>query len=243
MRLGKLAPRHDPRTLHLANYLNPEALPKIPTSKDWGDKVPTWPMYLNDQLGDCTIAACGHLIEEWSANAATEVSPTNSDIIKAYSAVSGYDPSTGANDNGAVEIDVLNYWRNTGVGGHQIAAYAACEPKNHSHIKAAVYLFGGCYIGLALPLSAQNQSIWSVTRGPDSAPGSWGGHAVNICAYDAHFLTVVTWGALMKMSWSFLDRYCDESYAVLSQDFINNGKAPNAIDWLSLQADLQQVAH
>lgn len=241
MKLGKLAPKHDPRTLHLANYLNPETLPKIPTQKDWSGKITEWGMMGNSTIGDCTCAAAGHMVMEWSANASTEVIPSDSDIIKAYSAVSGYDPRTGANDNGAVEINVLNYWRRHGIAGHKIAAYAACEPRNHSHVKAAVYLFGGCYIGLALPLSAQNQSIWSVTRGPDAEPGSWGGHAVSCIAFDEHYITCVTWGALKKISWSFWDKYCDESYAILSQDFINNGKAPNAIDWASLQADLKQI--
>jgi len=241
MRLGKLAPRHDSRTLHLADYLNPEVLPKIPSQYDWGKKVSAWRMLCNDTLGCCTISGAGHMIMDWTANASVETIPSDADIIKAYSAVSGYDPNTGANDNGAVEIDVLNYWRKTGVGGHQIAAYAACEPRNHSHIKASVYLFGGCYLGLALPLSAQNQRIWSVTRGPDAEPGSWGGHAVPVVAFSAHDLTVVTWGELKKMSWQFLNAYCDEAYAVLSQDFINNGKAPNAIDWNSLQSDLSQI--
>ena len=31
---------------------------------------------------------------------------------------------TGLNDNGAVILDVLNYWRKTGIGGHPISAYA-----------------------------------------------------------------------------------------------------------------------
>ncbi len=198
-------------------------------------------MMCNDTLGCCTISGAGHLIEEWSANANTEIVPADSDIISAYSAVSGYDPSTGENDNGAYELDVLNYWRNTGIANRKIYAYAACEPRNHSHIKASVYLFGGCYLGVALPLSAQNQRIWSVTRGPDAEPGSWGGHAVPIVAFDAHYVTVVTWGQLMKATWSFIDKYTDESYAILSQDFINNGIAPNAIDWTSLQADLSKI--
>jgi hypothetical protein len=241
MKLGKLAPKHDSRTLHLANYLNTGKLPPIPAQKDWSGKVPEWQELCNDRLGCCTISGAGHLIMDWSANVGNEIIPADSDIITAYSAVGGYDPQTGENDNGAYELDVLNYWRKTGVAGHKIDAYAACEPRNHAHIKASVYLFGGCYLGLALPLSAQNQSIWSVTRGPDSVPGSWGGHAVPIVAFSPHALTVVTWGELKQMSWSFLDKYTDESYAILSQDFINGGKAPNAIDWTSLQADLSKI--
>ncbi|HEX3643056.1 MAG TPA: hypothetical protein VHV10_17360 [Ktedonobacteraceae bacterium] len=241
MKLGKLAPRHDPRTLHLANYLNVGKLPPIPAQKDWSGKVRDWRMLANDRLGDCTAAAAGHLIMEWSANASTEIVPSDTDIISAYSAVSGYDPATGANDDGAVELDVLNYWRKTGIANRKIWAYAACEPRNHAHVKACVYLFGGCYLGVALPLSAQSQRIWSVTRGPGSEPGSWGGHAIPVVSYTAHTLTVVTWGQLQELTWGFLDKYCDESYAILSQDFINGGVAPNAIDWTSLQQDLNKI--
>src|SRR5437899_24368 len=183
MKLGKLAPKHDPRTLHLVNYLRTGILPKIPTSKDWSSKVPNWPMFLNNQLGDCTIAGAAHMIMDWSATSNIEIIPTDQDVLTAYSAVSGYDPATGANDNGAYALDVLNYWRNTGIARDKIFAYAACEPRNHSHVKASVYLFGGCYIGLALPLSAQNQAIWSVPSWGmhgSGRPGSWGGHAVNV---------------------------------------------------------------
>lgn len=246
MKLGKRAPKHDPRTLHLADYLNTGNLPKIPTQVDWSSKVSQWGMMGNSTIGDCTTAGAGHLIEAWSANASSEVIPSDADIIAAYSAITGYDPSTGANDNGAYETDVLNYWRSTGIAGHKIYAYTALEPRNHSHVKASIYLFGGCYIGLALPLSAQNQTVWSVPAWGTSgsgAPGSWGGHCVPIVSFSPHDLTVVTWGSLKKMSWSFLDAYCDEGYAVLSQDFINNGIAPNAIDWTSLQQDLNKVAH
>ena len=244
MKLGKLAPKHDARTLQFDKYLQPAALPKIPASKDWSGKVPQWLMLANDNLGCCTISGACHMIMDWSANANTEIVPTDSDVIKAYSAVSGYNPATGENDNGAVELDVLNYWRKTGIAQHKIFAYAALQPRNHSHIKAAVYLFGGVYIGLALPLSAQNQDIWDIPAGGfagDGRPNSWGGHAVNVCSYDDNYITVVTWGALKKMSWSFASHYMDEAYAVLSNDFINNGVAPNAIDWSALQADLKSI--
>jgi hypothetical protein len=79
-----------------------------------------------------------------------------------------------------------------------------------------------CYIGLALPISAQNQDVWAVPPGGsagEGSPGSWGGHAVPIVAYDSRGLTVITWGATKRMTWQFLDTYCDEAYALLSQDW------------------------
>jgi hypothetical protein len=247
MKLGKLKPRVDHRNFHLADYLVPEALPPIPKQKDWSGKVNTWGMLANDRLGDCTCASAGHLLEVWTANASTEFIPNDADIIAAYSAVSGYDPQTGENDNGAYCLDVLNYWRNSGIAGRKIEAYAALEPHNHMHVKASIFLFGGVYIGLALPISAQTQQVWSVPSGGpvgQGAPGSWGGHCVNVVSFDAHYLRVATWGGTKLMTWSFWGQYCDESYAVLSKDFIEaNGAAPNAIDWSALQQDLGKVAH
>lgn len=245
MKLGKTAPRHDPRTLQLANYLKPKALPPAPLQANWTGTVSQWPMMANDRIGDCTCAAAGHLIEEWTSNAGKPVVPPDSAIIAAYSKITGYNPKTGANDNGANELDVLNYWRQSGIGGHKIDAYTALEPGNHEHVKDSVYLFGGCYIGLGLPLSAQNQDVWSVPPGGavgQGAPGSWGGHAVPVVEYDARGLTVVTWGALKVMTWSFWDTYCDEAYGVISLDWIaKNQQAPSGLDLTALLADLKEV--
>src|SRR5271156_3836654 len=77
LKLGKQAARHDPRTLLLASYTT-ASLPTAPASYDLTGKVQTWGMMENDQLGDCTCAAAGHLIMEWTANAKKKiVTPTD----------------------------------------------------------------------------------------------------------------------------------------------------------------------
>jgi hypothetical protein len=245
MKLGKNAPRHDVRTLQMAQYLQPEALPKIPPSQEWYDKVSQWPMMMNNKIGDCTCAAAGHLIEEWTAYTGKEVTLSDNQIVAAYSAITGYNPKTGKNDNGAVELDVLKYWKSTGFAGRKISAFVGLEPANLDHIKASVFIFGGCYIGLALPISAQTQKIWSVPPGGlhgPGAPGSWGGHAVPVVAYDANGLTVVTWGALKQMTWGFWQAYCDEAYALLSPDWLKaNDVAASGFDLAQLNADLNAL--
>ncbi|HWY22526.1 MAG TPA: hypothetical protein VNX26_14970 [Candidatus Acidoferrum sp.] len=253
LKLGKHAARHDPRTLLLASYATP-ALPAPPPKLNLATKVKgAWGMMDNDQLGDCTCAAAGHLIMEWTANAQSKmVTPPDAQIVDAYSAITGYNPTSGVNDNGAVELDVLNYWRQHGIAGHKIDAFIALEPSNHVHVMDAVWIFGGCYIGVALPKSAQAQTsskqTWSVPpqgTGGDGAPGSWGGHAVPVVAYDSRGLTVVTWGALQTMTWGFWAAYCDEAYAILSPDFLSKkgGKTatPTGFDLAQLQADLADL--
>ncbi len=253
LKLGKHPARHDPRTLLLASYAT-AALPAPPATMNLAKKVKgPWGMMDNDQLGDCTCAAAGHLMMDWTANAQSQMfTPPDAEIVDAYSAITGYNPATGANDNGAVELDVLNYWRQQGIAGHKIEAFIALEPSNHTHVMDAVWIFGGCYIGLALPKTAQaqtsNKQIWSVPpqgTGGDGAPGSWGGHAVPVVAYDSRSLTVVTWGALQSMTWGFWAAYCDEAYAILSPDFLKQkgGKtvAPNGFNVAQLQEDLADL--
>ncbi len=243
-RLGKQPARHDPRTLQMADYL---ALPDIPPQADYTSKVgPDWGMMLNDRTGDCTCAAAGHAIQLWSANESREITIPDSKVLRAYSAVSGYRPGDPSTDRGAVELDVLKYWRKAGVGGHKIDAFVALEPGNHHHVMAAVELFGLSYVGLALPLSARSQAVWSVPPGGprgQGAPGSWGGHAVIVGQYDAQFLTCVTWGRPQRMTWAFWDAYCDESYALLSGLWAPDGRrSPSGFDHPALEADLKEVA-
>jgi hypothetical protein len=253
LKLGKQSPRHDPRTLLFATYATP-ALPAPPPSLNLTTKMKApWGMMDNAQVGDCTCAAAGHLMMEWTSNAQSKIfTPSDAQIIAAYSAVTGYNPKTGANDNGAQEIDVLNYWRQTGIAGHKIQAFLALEPSNDTHIMDGTWIFGGCYIGLALPKSAQaqtsNKQIWSVPpsgTGGDGAPGSWGGHAVPVVAYDSRSLTVVTWGALQTMTWGFWAAYCDEAYAILSPDFLEQKKGqpvtPDGFNVQQLLADLSDL--
>ena len=249
LKLGKGAARHDPRALLMASYVAP-SLPSPPPSMDLTTKVNAWGMMENDQIGDCTCAAAGHLLMEWTANAGKKMfTPSDKQIVAAYSAITGYNPTTGANDNGAVEVDVLNYWRQTGIAAHKIGAYVSLEPSNHNHIMDAVYIFQGCYIGMQLPISAQaqvqNHQPWSVPPGGptgDGKPGSGGGHAVPVVAYDSRGVTVVTWGALQMMTWSFWEVYCDEAYAILSKDYLTGKKTtPQGFSVAQLNADVHDL--
>src|SRR5262249_52368377 len=141
-------------------------------------------------------------------------------VLTAFDAVKVVDPQTG--EEGAVELDVLKYWRKTGIGGHAIGAFARVSSVDLQLLRAGAWLFGGLYLGLALPATAQAQDTWDWTgslTGP-AAPGSWGGHAVDVVGYDDEALTIVTWGSLKQMTWSFFARYCDEAYSILSNDFL-----------------------
>lgn len=241
-KLGKLPVRTDVRTLSIARYVDPAKLPTPPDTFDETAGVPEWPMYANDRIGDCTIAAAGHMIEAWTAaGQGHAVEVPEAAVLSAFDQVKQVDPATG--EAGAVVLDVLRLWRSSGIADHRIGAYARVSVHDHVLVRAATWLFGGLYLGLQMPVSAQRQETWdwpgSLT-GP-AAPGSWGGHAVDVVRYGADMLTAVTWGRLQGLTWSFLDRYCDEAYCILSADFLAGDRAPNGFDLEALKADLALV--
>ncbi len=241
-KLGKLPVRTDVRTLRLARYVDTSKLPPPPAALDLTGHVPDWPMYANDRIGDCTIAAAGHMIEAWTAaSRGTAVEVSESAVLTAFDRVKSVDPQTG--EEGAVELDVLKDWRKHGVGRHRIAAFASVSIRDHALVRAAAWLFGGLYIGLALPVTAQDQEIWDWTGSftGDARPGSWGGHAVDIVGYEDAVLTAITWGAPKELTWRFWDRYVDEAYCILSRDFLERDQAPNGFDLEALKEDLALV--
>lgn len=241
-KLGKLPVRTDVRTLRLRRYVDPSKLPPPPAELDLTERVNEWPMYANDRIGDCTTAAAGHMIEAWTAAAvgqAIEISERS--VLTAFDAVKIVDPRSG--EEGAIELDVLRYWRKHGIGRHRIGAFAAVPVHDPTLVRAGAWLFGGLYIGLSLPASAQAQDVWdwTGTLSGDAKPGSWGGHAVDVVRYDAEGLTVVTWGRLQELTWAFWDHYCDEAYCIIASDFLRGGVAPNGFDLATLQSDLALI--
>jgi hypothetical protein len=202
----------------------------------------------NDAYGDCTCAAAGHMIEEWTANTGKAEIVPDAEILATYNHF-----AHGNADAGANMLDVLKYWRKTGIGGDKILAFVQLEPKNDTQARDAINLFGNCYIGVALPNFAVAlgtdflQTPWVVPPQGlvgDAKPNPNNGHCIPAVAYDQRNLYVVTWGALKSMSWQFYDAYMDEAFAALSTDWINKklGKAPPGLNLAALQQDLSTVA-
>ena len=181
---------------------------------------------------NCTIAAAAHMVQVWSALIGQETVPDPNSVVKMYFTITG-GPDVGANENA-----VLEYWSSNPLFDWAPSTYFACDPKDPSHIKTAASLFGGVYIGLQIPKSAQTQfrahKPWTVER---HSPIE-GGHAVNVVGYDSEGLTVVTWGAKQRMTWDFWAAYTDEAWCILPNDW---ERAPG-IDWNLLEADIQLLA-
>ena len=247
MNLGRTQSPLDPRTLRHATYRVAAALPQFPPTEDY--TVPSWPMYLNDTIGDCAVAGPAHMIQAWTARGAGEVTLADADVLAAYRAISGYDPADPSTDTGCNLLDVLKYWQSTGIGGHKIGPYVAIDPTNQSEVCEAHHLYVGVLLGLDMPAAWQQATTWDVgpSQTGDWGVGTWGGHCVCgeryalVVGVTAAGLYVVTWGGLMLLTWAALAIYCSEAYGILSQDFLSNNKAPCGLDYAALAADLVAV--
>jgi hypothetical protein len=242
MKLGRKAIKTDSRTLALGNYLT-SALPAPPPAKDWTCGLTDWGMMMNDKLGDCTIAGVGHAVQVWSKCLGTEITVPDATVLSFYEQWDGYNPSDPSTDQGGIELDVLNDWRKNGFSGHSLLAYAAPKFSNLVEIRQSITLFGGVYIGLGLPVTAQNQDVWDVVpnSGANGKKGSWGGHCVFVPKYDQHGFTCITWGGLKTMTLAFWKKYCDEAYTLLGQDWLNEKGSPSGFDQAALQTDLGAI--
>lgn len=242
MRLGRKAIKRDTRTLAFGNYLTP-ALPPPPPAADWSKGMTDFGMMLNDTLGDCTIAGCGHAVQVWTANTGTETTLPDSSILAAYEQWDGYDPNDPDTDQGGIELDVLNDWRKNGLAGHSLLAYADPSVASLDEIRQSIALFGGVYIGLSLPLTAQTQDVWDVVAdgGVHAEPGSWGGHCVYVPSYDQNGFTCITWGKMKTMTLAFWNQYCDEAHTLLGQDWLTTKGSPVGFDQAQLLSDLKAL--
>lgn len=243
LKLGRRPTPPEIRALNprMERYLFPA---NPPAAWNAATEVPKWPMYDNDSIGDCTCAAAGHMNEAWTANVNGQPTLVPDSAVIALYETQGYVPGDPSTDQGATCQAVLETWRTVGLGGDKLLGYAEVGVRDTALLKAAVWLFSGLYIGFNCPQSALDQfnagQPWDVVKHDG---GIAGGHCVNVVAYDASGLTVVTWGALQRMTWTFWAKYVDEAYAAIPSDYNRLGDRllSNGFNEAQLIADIDQI--
>jgi hypothetical protein len=247
IKLGKLPPKFDRRTLQLPTYIEKRKLPVIPKTHNLSRKTmkafPDLGMMGNADYGDCTFASGGHLHQTWSVYGGKPWRPTDEEIISAYLT------HTGGQDEGAAMLDVLKAWRKDGIGGNRIYAFVAVDPTNHDQVCTASFLFGGLYVGANLPWNVLDRAMraggpreWDDVGGNGSQPGSGGGHCMSQHDFAPRGPTLVTWGRLQRVTWAWWDHYVDELYAVLEEDYVGDDRrSPQGFSLKRLAEDIKAL--
>ena len=239
LKLGKLEYKHDERDLKFRDYVT--VLPTPPVTFGHENLITNYGMLGNDQYGDCVIAGSCHETMLWTLEGSTEALFTDTLAISQYHTICG------AGDNGCDVRTVLDYRQKTGLidstkNVHKIGAYVALDQTNINEIKEAIYIFNAIGIGINFPASAMDQfnagQPWTVVKGSKIE----GGHYIPILGYDADYLYVITWGQIQKMDYNFFKTYCDEAWAILSTEMLNNsGLTPEGFNNTQLNADLTAI--
>ena len=153
MKFGKLPAKHSLKTVALSNYTKMSAL-AFPPVRAWERPIELG-MLGNDMVGDCTVAGFYHMLmtQRSVAQAGNPLIVTTEQALADYGAITGYDPTTGANDNGAYCSDVLAYYLEKG----RILGKASVDFHNVDMVKAAINIFGGLYRGFTVPQSTVDE--------------------------------------------------------------------------------------
>ena len=234
MKLGKLPVKRDIRTYTLTAPIKRRDIP-VPAEWDWSNGV-DFHMWKNDIYGCCAWAARAAILSTWTKNAQAAIVLTDPEVLSDYAQATGFNPETGANDNGTILLDALNMWRRDGFNRDTqtcdyLTAYAAIDHKDHDAVRRAIYVLGGVYLGIQVPKYLMElEGDWAYEPGAD-----WtlvGGHCIAALGYDSFGPRIFSWGGTRRMSWQLWDAIVDEAYGLISREdwLTRHGKTTIGLD-------------
>lgn len=170
--------------------------------------------------GDCAWAGPGHEIMESAKTSGRPVPQlSGKTIVAQYSAYSGYDPRTGANDTGSNLQDVLAHRQTQGIYDdsgtvHKISHVVSLTPGNLQEIWECAWLFER--VGLGVQVQEAQQQQFAAGLAWDYVPGSpiIGGHYVPQMGRWA----LVSWARRVGITNRYLVNLNDEAYSYVDDE-------------------------
>ena len=232
--------------LKMSNYLVSSALPPIPaTFGHVHSPAPRggWGMLGNDKAGDCVYAGWCHEEIVWAWATEKPIPRFTTAVV-----LPQYFSLTGGKDTGLDPIAAANWRISNGLADadgviHKVKSFGSVV--GQVEVEQAVYLFGVCGIGLALPDTAEQQfhdrEPWNDLT---SEPNEKNGHYVPVVGKNSKGqLMVVTWGRLHGMTPAYFNRYAVGGLCYFSQEYLTEtGKSPELFDEAQLDADLAALS-
>lgn len=245
MMLGRNRSISEIPKLKMSNYRG--VLPTPPATCDYtGPAQKTLRnVYLNDQYGDCVIAAGCHFRGVTSANAGSEVGFSNSDVLKMYKIIGG------GGDNGADLSTAMRYWSSSGfTDGVKLMGWLSVDPTDPVEYRTAMWLFENLYYGIECPnqwfspMPQRDDFTWDMAGSP--VPRN--GHSWVAVGYNDRGTLIDTWGLIGVMTDEAHAKYASrnaggELYVMVSPDMIGKAqvKAPNGMNWHQLIEDFNAL--
>jgi hypothetical protein len=215
---------------------------EVPLQKQVSAGQAVYPIDGNATYGDCTIAGVDHLQRAFSALFNEPyIPPTEKDLVAKYFQLGN------GQDNGLNEEFVLKTWYEKGLFGTKIAGFAPVSTTSLLQQHQAISLYGGCYLGIKCPESAQRafqkeQETGQVVPWVYEGEQTEDGHCVVALGYGPNGgLHCATWGGIAVLEPSFLAHYLDEAFVVLSQQLVEAKGDTFGLNLQMLQEDLAKL--
>jgi hypothetical protein len=248
LRRGKRPAVYDPRLPTAHGLLAKAVFQPLPASTNWRAACPTVPMLGNNHAGNCAFAASLHYVDVITSNAGLPMIPDTASALQDYADYTGYNITTGANDNGTVLLDKNKRWMAQGLCINQRAAFdkldgfAPIEPGDLDTLRRVVATFGGAETGLALPANAEDTFSAGKPWVDFSQPGEEG-HDTIIVDFDGpDWFIISTWDRYQRASASWVKKYMDEGFALLRRTWLRgNTISPSGLTMAQLDEHIVEL--
>jgi hypothetical protein len=240
---GRLPPH--PRWTHPRTVLDLHAdmaamAAGVPAVVDWTANVPSYPMYLNDQLGDCAEAGLGHALQSVTAATGTLITPTDADIQALYE-TQGYVPGDPSTDNGTNLQDLLTEVQKNPWCGMEIVAFAELRNWSASNLRTCLYYFKTVYVGVSFPASGMTQFQGGQPWVPVPGDPIEGGHCIVLEEVTTGMdqLNWITWGAKQKSNRAWWRTYAEEAWVIVTPEVL--ASPPPGLNAVSLMDEFHAL--
>lgn len=236
---GKLGclPGNIPVGLKMLTYYIAGDLPKAPPSvavpnfKDWG-------MLGNDRYGDCGVAGLQHGFEaDATITGVREAFATDEQVIEYYLKY------TNGNDSGVVLAQFLAYVRTHGYFKQSIEAFAPIAVQDVPTLQTAVFMYGFAYSGITVTSGMQRAFAENAPWDGQACSGPIiGGHCVPVVGYDDHYIYIITWGGIQRITYSAWHAIATEAWAVITGEFEAKHGDGRGVSISALKNDLYKLS-
>jgi hypothetical protein len=245
-RLGLIPRPHPAMPLLAARLAAP--LPPPPPECNWHNAIVLDGAPLgNDAHANCVECAALRSVQIRRAVICTDPRrPTAAQALALYRAWAGWDGRP-ESDIGTASDAAAAAWATHGIAwGEQwedVPTFARLAVDRLAALRTAIWLFGPLQLDLALPVTAQNQSVWRLGTGMDGLPGTWGAHRGCLGHYDAELFYAITWGSEQAIEPAFIEHYGLNAEATISRSWLDtHGHSPAGLDLDALEEDARVVA-
>jgi uncharacterized protein YjdB len=210
-------------------------VPVHPEAIDYLSNLQDWQMLGNDEYGDCNAVCVANDYRKVTATLTKEYYWSKNEVLQFYKT---QNPDFPNEDNGMymqVGLEYLNKYGSP--NGVKVVAFAQVDFNNVEEVKAAIAIFGGIHVGVAVQSANQNDFINNDPWEYRSDDYTIGGHAVEVGGYlgkPKNDIRFITWAKETGFTDNFWNNLVEEAWVVIWPEHLGTKQFQEGIDLAAL---------